>query len=185
MQDYRININYAKALFLLAAETQMQDQVAQDARLVNEVCAENRELNVVFANPVIKEDKKVGVVTDLFEPRVSKLMMLFLQFVVRKKRSVNLKGITAAYLDLYRESKNRILSKVTSVDTMGEESLAMVRQLVADYTGKEVELETQQDARLKGGFTVEFDNNMYDASLSTKFLRLRRAFEDNDYQNKM
>ena len=48
MQDYRININYAKALFLLAEETQEQERVSEDMRLVNAVCAENRELNAVW-----------------------------------------------------------------------------------------------------------------------------------------
>lgn len=185
MQDYRININYAKALFLLAADAQMQDQVAQDARLVNVVCSENHELNVVFSNPVIKEAKKIAIITDLFQNHVSKLTMVFLQFVVRKKRSVNLKGITTAYLDLYRESKNVILSKFTSVEAMGEESMELVKKIVAEYTGKDVELDVCQDARLKGGFTLEFDNNMYDASLRTRFLCLRRAFEENVYQSKM
>lgn len=53
MEDYRINTNYAKALFLLAGEFDKQDEAATDMRLVSEVCAENRELNVVF-----KEDRK-------------------------------------------------------------------------------------------------------------------------------
>ena len=43
MQDYRININYAKALFMLADDTQEQERVWGDMRLVNSVCAENRE----------------------------------------------------------------------------------------------------------------------------------------------
>ena len=185
MQDYRININYAKALFLLAMDSQMLDAVANDARLVNDVCSENHELNTVFSNPVIKEAKKIAIITDLFQNHVSKLTMLFLQFVVRKKRSVNLKGITSAYLDLYRDSKNVILSKFTSVNEIGEDTVVLVKKIVTEYTGKEVELDVCQDSRLKGGFTLEFDNNMYDASLRTKFLRLRRAFEENVYQSKM
>ena len=56
MQDYRININYAKALFALAGETGQQEEVAEDMRLVNEVCSENRVLAVVFNNPVIWGD---------------------------------------------------------------------------------------------------------------------------------
>ena len=54
MQDYRININYAKALFMLADEMQEQDRVAEDMRLVNSVCAENHMLNTVFRNPEVK-----------------------------------------------------------------------------------------------------------------------------------
>ena len=59
MSTYRINTHYAKALMLLSEETGTIDRVSEDMRLVSKVCAENRELNVVFNNPVIPKDKKL------------------------------------------------------------------------------------------------------------------------------
>ena len=38
MNNYRINKNYAKALFMLAAERGQVDRVADDMRLVGSVC---------------------------------------------------------------------------------------------------------------------------------------------------
>ena len=91
MEDYRININYAKALFFVARDMNMLDAVCDDMRLVNSVCAENHLLVTIFANPVIPEAKKVSIVKELFENRISKVSMLFLSFVVKKRRSVNLR----------------------------------------------------------------------------------------------
>lgn len=185
MQDYRININYAKALFLLAGETQQEESVAADMRLVHEVCAENRELNVVFNNPVIKEDKKTAIVTDLFGERVSRLSMLFLTFVVRKNRTVNLRGISAAYLDLFRQSRNIVLSQLTTAAAADEEVADLVRKVIGDYTRKEVELEQKTNPDIMGGFSLEFDNNMYDATLRSRLQKLRMAFEGNIYESKL
>ena len=58
MNDYRINQNYAKALYLLASDLGQTKVVFDDMKLVGEVFKENHVLNTVFNNPVIKEEKK-------------------------------------------------------------------------------------------------------------------------------
>jgi F-type H+-transporting ATPase subunit delta len=185
MQDYRININYAKALFLLADETGDQERVSEDMRLVNDVCAENRELNIVFRNPEVKSPKKVAIVEDIFGASVCKTTMAFLQFVVRKKRSVNLKGISASYLDLYRESRGIVLSHITTAQPVDDHTRALATKVIADYTHKEVELVAKTDPKIIGGLAMEFDNRMYDARISTYLSKLRHAFDENVYESKL
>ena len=185
MQDYRININYAKALFLLAEETQEQDRVSEDMRLVNLVCNENRELNAVFRNPEIKSSKKLAIVTDIFGSHVCKTTMAFIQFVMHKKRMVNLKGITSSYLDLYRESRGIVLSQITTAQPISDDLRDMAYKVIADYTHKDVELVTKTDPNIIGGLAMEFDNTMYDARISTYLTKLRHAFDENVYESKL
>lgn len=185
MQDYRININYAKALFTLAGETGQQEEVAKDMRLVHEVCSENRVLAVVFSNPVVKEDKKVGILHDLLGERVCRLTSAFLAFVVKKRRSVNLKGISGAYLELYRESRGIVLSNLTTAVEADEELKEAVRATIGKYTGHSVELDATVDANAIGGFSMSFDNKMYDARISTMLEKLHREFARNDYESKL
>ncbi len=185
MQDYRININYAKALFLLADETQEQDRVSEDMRLVNAVCAENRELNAVFRNPEVKAPKKIAIVDDIFAASVCKTTMAFIHFVVRKNRSVNLKGISTSYLDLYRESRGIVLSQITTAEPVDEATRALATRVIADYTHKEVELVAKTDPKIIGGLAMEFDNMMYDARISTYLMKLRHAFGENVYESKL
>ena len=185
MQDYRINTNYAKALFLLADETHEQDRVAEDMRLVSSVCTENRQLNVVFANPNMRIDKKAAIVTDLFGEHVCAATMAFLVFVVKKSRSVNMRGICTAYLELYRESRGIVLSTLVTAEPADEATKALASKVIADYTHKQVELIDKSDPAILGGLSMEFDNNMYDARISTRLGKLRRAFEENAYESKL
>lgn len=185
MQDYRININYAKALFMLAAELNEQDTVAVDMRLVNAVCADNRELNVVFRNPEIKMSKKTAIVDALFGEHVGKTSLAFLHFVVRKHRTVNLRGISASYLNLYRESHGIVLSKFTTAEPVDQDILDLVSKTIAAHTDKKVELQTVTDPKIIGGFALEFENNIYDARLSTYLVKLRQQFEKNIYESKL
>lgn len=185
MQDYRININYAKALFLLAGETGEQEAVAEEMRVVGDVCCQSRELNAVFRNPEIKAAKKAAIVSDLFGESVSKTTMTFLLFVVRKNRSVNIRGISQAYLDLYRESRGIVLSKLVTAEPADEQVKAIATKVIADYTHKQVELETMTDPSIIGGLAMEFDNTMYDARVSTRLAKLRREFDKNIYESKL
>lgn len=185
MEDYRINTNYAKALFLLASELHILEAVAGDMRLVNNVCSENRELNVVFKNPVIKVDRKVNIVNELFSDKISNTSLTFLFFVIRKNRSVNLRGISDAFVDMYRKNNNIILTEVLSSSELDAQSIQIIRQLVGDFTKKQVELVTSVDNNMIGGFKMEFDNNLYDATIDAKLAKLRKEFGANKYECKL
>ena len=126
MEDYRINLNYAKALFTVAGDMGQLDAVNADMRLVNSVCAENHVLVTIFANPVLRESKKVAILKDLFGDKVSAVSMAFLSFVVKKRRTVNLRGISDAFIDLYRDANNIMLSKLvvaTDIDEASTQSI--------------------------------------------------------------
>ena len=185
MNNYRINKNYAKALFMLATDTGEADRVADDMRLVNSVMAENRELNVVFVNPTVRPDRKVGILNALFADKVCPASMAFMQFVVRKKRTASLRDISEAYVAEWRESRGIVLSDLVTHQPVDDTSREMVTRLVAEYTGKQVELQTRTDASMLGGFKLEFNHNMYDARLRTKIRKLRQEFARNDYESKL
>jgi len=185
MNNYRININYAKALFMLATDRQQADRVADDMRLVGGVVKDNHELGTVFANPTIPYIRKSAVVEALFGDTVSDETMAFLRFVVKKNRSVNLRGISEAYLDIYRESKGIVLGELVTHQETDDSAKDYVRRLIEEYTGKQVELHTAIDPKMLGGFKMEFDHNMYDARLRTKILKLRKEFAKNEYESKL
>jgi len=185
MEDYRININYAKALFLIARDENQLDAVSEDMRLVHRVCDENHVLNVIFANPTLRENKKVAILRELFQSNVTPVSMAFLAFVTRKRRTINIKGIANAFLELYRKEKGIILSELVTAVEPDEDTRRAVCKVVGDYTQKEVELATVTNKNIIGGFSITFDNNMYDARISSYILRLRKEFSKNLYESKL
>ncbi len=185
MNNYHINRPYAKALLLLAKERGVEDCVAEDMRLVESVWAENRELNAVFSNPEVKSDKKVSIVKALFENRVSEETMAFLVFVTRKSRTVFMRGIAQYYIEMYRDYRGIVLSDLVTHQPIDDVARKLVTQMVADYTGKTVELHDRTDPKMLGSFKLEFDGKMYDARLRTKIRRMRIEFAKNDYERKL
>lgn len=185
MNNFRVNTNYAKALFMLAGDRGQTDRVAEDMRLVMQVTAENRELGVLFANPVIPFDKKVAIVDELFAPHVCEETMAFLDFVVRKNRSVSLQGIANAYVEMWRDARNIVLGDLVTYQSVDDTARRMVTEMVSNYTGKQVELHDRTDQKMLGGFKLEFDHKMYDARIRTKIRKLRMEFAKNEYESKL
>ena len=185
MSNYRINNHYAKALFMLATDRGESQLVADDMKAIGKVMAENRELNVVLANPTIPSDKKLGIVKALFTDMVSEATMAFLIFVVSKNRSVHLRGISDAYLEMYRDANGIVMSDLVTHQPIDENAREMVTRMVAEYTGKTVELHDRTDEKMLGSFKLEFDNKMYDARIRTKIMKLRKEFAKNEYESKL
>ncbi|MBQ7281088.1 MAG: ATP synthase F1 subunit delta [Bacteroidales bacterium] len=185
MDNYRISKNYAKALFLLATEMGQQAEVANDMRLVHEVFSENHQLHVIFGNPVIKQGKKVAIIEDLFSSRITKLTDTFIHFVVRKNRAVNMRGISEMYIDMDRESRGVVLVEMATSYAVDADVLTTVGEMVAHVTGKDVEVQSNVDPSIIGGFVVKFDNNMYDARIRTQLDSLRKYFSENEYESKL
>ena len=170
---------------MLASDTNETNAVCGDMRIVKQVCTENRILNTIFANPTIREGKKVAILNDLFGEKLTRTSMAFLTFVARKRRSVNLKGIANAFIEMYRNENNIILSNFVTATEADDETKRKVSEVVETYTGKKVELETKVDDSIIGGFSVTFDNNMYDARISSYITKLRKEFSVNDYESKL
>lgn len=185
MSSYRINNNYAKSLFMLATDTGNLDRVAEDMKLIDSVMSENRELSVVLGNPVVRVDKKKAIVQEVFATHVCEDTQAFLTFLVRKNRSVNLRGISNAFLALYRDAKGIVLSDLVTHQPIDDNARAMVTRMVEEYTGKKVELHDRTDSNMLGSFKLEFDNKMYDARIRTKIRKLRIAFAKNEYESKL
>ena len=185
MENYRINTNYAKALFLVASDEGVLDSVNDDMRFVSSTCADNHILNTVFANPVIREAKKSAILRDLFGEKVSKVSLLFMDFIVRKRRTVNLRGIADAFIEMYRDHKNIVLSHLVTASEPSDEIMKSVRSKVGEYTGRDVELQTSVHPSILGGLSITFDGNMYDARISTAVAKLRKEFSKNVYESKL
>ena len=90
---------YAQALFDLAVENNILEEVAQDMILVKSVLDESRVLRKLMANPVIDYPKKIKVLDRIFDKKIQKLTHKFLQLITRKGREVYITYISTAFDD--------------------------------------------------------------------------------------
>ncbi len=177
----RAAIRYAKSLIDLSLEKGELEKVFADMQLIQSVCKDSKELQVLLNSPVVNSDKKESILRAIFQDKVSAITLAFLVILTAKRREAILRDIAAAFIDKYYEHKNILRTVIRSVNGVGESVKNRVREIVRETYKSEVEIAEEFDAKLIGGFVLKVGDKQVDASIKTKLEKLRRNFSDNPY----
>lgn len=181
MDNPRINIRYATALFGLAQENNVLEQAGTDMASLVEVCQQNRDLQALLKSPVIPVGKKVTIVREIFGKTMGKISMAFIEIIIRKRREPHLYNIALKYGDLYREFRNIKKAQVTTISPLSVEMRQQLIDILAKQTGSVIELEEVTDSSIIGGMIVKLDGIQFDDSIRKKLHNLRTEFNVNTY----
>ena len=88
MKNARVTVRYAKALYGLAIENKSETDVYNDMQKLSSICRENKELSLFLRSPIIKTDKKLKILDQIFEKKISNISKLFLKIITQKRESL-------------------------------------------------------------------------------------------------
>ncbi len=181
MNDYRINLRYATALFEYAAEKNLIEEVHTDVVLVSNTCENSRDLRLVLKSPVMFTDKKIAIIRELFKSKISEVTYTFIEILIRKHREEYLTGILKAFITLYRESKNIKVAEVRSATPLDQNTRERLVKKLETQTGSTIILNEITDPSLIGGLVVRVEGIMFDDSIRKKIQDLKQEFNVNTY----
>ncbi|MDX1943221.1 MAG: ATP synthase F1 subunit delta [Saprospiraceae bacterium] len=182
MSVARIAHRYAKSLVDLAIERDKLDRVLEDVQSFKEA-AKNRDFYLLMKSPVIHHAKKQQVIEALFKGKYDELTMAFLQILIKKGREGYLPEIANEFIHEYKKYKHITTVRLTTATPLSEAAVKLIHDKLeaSKETDSQVQMETVVDEHLIGGFTLEFDGKVYDASVKSKLEDLKKEFEDNLY----
>jgi F-type H+-transporting ATPase subunit delta len=181
MLDSIISERYAKALFELSLESGKLETVKRDMDLLVEVAEGSREFRHLLVNPVIRPDKKYGVLAEIFKANSDPLTLQFFRLICGKRREMHLEGIAREFIAKYKEHHNILTIEITTVSPLGDDLRNKIITLIEKRQGVTVDLVETIDPKLLGGFVVQTENKRYDSSLANSIKKLRKEFEENLY----
>lgn len=182
MPNPRLAKRYAKSLIDLAIEKGELESVTKDITFINELITRVKEVKIVLSSPVIKPDKKVAILSAVTRGKVGPLTAGFFQLLLNKSREGVLPEIVTAYIDQYKTLKG--INKVrlyTPKPISEEEKEKLMSKLRTDSGMTNIELELKVDESLIGGFVLEYNNKIVDASLKYDLKNIKKSFLRNDY----
>jgi F-type H+-transporting ATPase subunit delta len=184
----RINLlasRYAQALFDLALEMKVLEDVDKDMQLISKVLDENRPLRKVMANPVIDWHKKDKVLMALFSGKIHELTERFFRLITRKGREEYMLLVCKAFEAIYKEYRNIMPLTLTTAYKLDRKTREAILKKLDDVTDKTLEITEKIDENLIGGFKLEFEDFQYDDSIKMQLKRLGNEFTDNLYVSKI
>lgn len=172
---------YAKALIDLANERGSLEEARADMETVGQLIKDSREFEVMLSSPVIKTNKKVAVLKEVFSNKISELGLEFLQLVTNHGREASLAAIAQAYKNMYLTQKGIASAVVTTAYKLGETELAELNKKIAAETGKQIQIENKVNPDIIGGIILRVGDRQYNSSIASELERLRRDFKHNHY----
>lgn len=172
MLNQAVARRYAKALFDIARDANVIDQVDQELELVVGMIGSNRQLRAVMDDVLISPEVKRDLVQKLFTGKLSSMVMNFLLLVVRKRREAFLPVMYRAYLDLANEARGIVEVEVRSAVPLSDELLHRLEGKLAARFGKSVKFQTQVAPDLLGGLVVRVGDELMDGSVKTRLRRM-------------
>jgi F-type H+-transporting ATPase subunit delta len=181
MIETKVSRRYARSLLTLATSTGVLEEVQADMKLFLSVCAQNRDLVLLFSNPIIQASKKLNILTSIFGERMNKATLAFFGIVTRKGREKFLVDIAKEFIAQYKNIKGIQTAEVISAVGLDENLRRQVYNLISK--GKhEVELIETVDKKLIGGFILRIGDKQYDASVLTELRKLTQTLSGNSFR---
>lgn len=173
MKSSKVAIRYAQALLELAVENNNLEAVNRDMNYLTTVNNENRDFQLLLSSPVIKADKKIAVLNEIFGA-FETVSTAFMALIAKNGRESILPQIAVAFTELVKEKKGivsvTIVSAVKLDDSVKQQILAKIQATVKGT----LEVTEEIDPSIIGGFVVKMGDTQIDASVASKFAQLKQ-----------
>lgn len=186
MQNPRLAERYAKSLIDLSLELQQLDAVHQDMDLLHSICKQSREFVLLLNSPIISADKKHKIINSITDGKISKISQTFIQLLCSKNRESNLPGIVTSFIEQFNIIKGIHKVKLTTATPVSEAiKNSFIDKIKATTSIENIEIEAKVNEHLIGGFTLEMDGKLIDASIQRDLNDVKKQFANNDYIHKL
>ena len=182
MQNPRLAERYAKSLIDLSMELKDLDAVHDDVVLLQSVCNKSREFVLMLHSPIINADKKYKILIAVTRGNISKITQTFIKLLASKNREANLPQILSSFIHQYNVIKNIHKVKLTTAVAISDAiKNSFIEKIKSAASIENIELETKVNESVIGGFMLEMDGKLIDATILRDLNDVKKQFANNDY----
>lgn len=175
---------YSDALFELAVEEGMIDDLYEEVTVVQAALKENPELKELMMHPKVVHEEKISIIENIFKDKVSNIMCGFLVRIVSADRYELLDEILECFIARVKEYKKIGIAYVVTPVELGSEQRKSVEQKLLETTAYEtMEMHYDVDPSLIGGMQIRIGDRIVDSSISTKLMQISRQLHKIQLKN--
>lgn len=178
MDNGRISVRYARALFQTAQEQGCEDAVYDGlTRFAHNYLLAIAQFNEVLADPIVAQEEKVKLMEMAVGDPLHDTLKQFIAFVADQKREDKMFLIAMKYMEMYREKHHILSTQVTTATQLPEETYDKIKAFVKQTFDADAELDVHIDPSLIGGFILDIENTRMDASVAGQLNALKNRLK--------
>ncbi len=180
MNDSKISVRYAKALFQAAQEAKVLPEVMQDIKLIMKVYA-LADFRAVLDSPIVKTSDKKQVTKKLFDGKLSALSMNFIDLMLTNKRESHLPHIARNFKSLFKKDQGILSAEIVLSEPADKAQIEKFRVLLKEVYRSEIELEDSIKPEILGGFILRVEDEQFDASVSSGLAKIKKQLLESTF----
>ena len=178
MDNGRISVRYARALFQTAQQQGCEDAVYDGlTRFAHNYLLAIAQFNEVLADPIVPREEKVKLLEMAVGEPLHDSLRQFIAFVTEQKREDKMFFIAMKYMEMYRQKHNILNTNVTTATELPEATYDHIKAFIKQAFGADAEIEVHIDQSLIGGFILDIENSRMDASVAGQLNALKNKLK--------
>jgi F-type H+-transporting ATPase subunit delta len=173
MNDSKISVRYARALFQTALEKKNLDQVNQDMLFISEIC-KSPETKEFLRSPIIVPSKKQAIFHKMLGDNVEPITLSLIDLVVKNGRESFLPAIARVFIHETKKFKGITESVLTTAVKVDDKVRNQISDLISEVFKTKVDLKENIDTEIIGGFILQIDDSYIDASIKNKLRKIKK-----------
>jgi F-type H+-transporting ATPase subunit delta len=173
MNESKITVRYAKALFGLVKEDNTVDTSKRDMELLSQCIQEIPELQEVIQSPVMKASEKIRLFDLSFVDSFNPLTITFVHLVLESRREEYLPGICRYFLSLIKAEQGIRDADLVTAAPLDDKLRQSIIRLITKKFDSQVDLHEKVDKSIIGGFILRVGDQQIDASISNKLEKIK------------
>lgn len=170
---------YATALFELARDQKVVDEVKADLDKFNALLTESADLKRLVRSPVFAADAQSKALSAVLDKAgIAGISANFLKVLTANRRLFAVADVIRAYRALVAKFKGETTADVTVAEALSDKNLDALKVALKSVTGKDVALNVKVDPSIIGGLVVKLGSRMVDGSLRTKLNSIKHAMKE-------
>jgi len=178
MDNGKISVRYARALFQIAQEQGCEEAVYDGlTRFAHNYLLAIAQFNEVLADPIVAKEEKAKLLEMAVGEPMHDSLKQFIAFVIEQHREDKMFLIAMKYMEMYRKKHNILNTQLTTATELPEATLDKIKAYVEQTFNVEAEMEVKIDPSLIGGFVLDIENTRMDASVSGQLNALKQKLK--------
>ena len=170
-----IKNSYSQALFELASENNLIDDIEKQASSILELIRNSIDFRDLIKDPTNKIEDQLKIMNKISDQfKFNELVKKFLGFIIFKRRFFYVEKILKDFLTICSNSRGEIQAELSAAKELNEIEINNIKNELSNTFGSNIKLNQKYDPSLIGGLIIKVGSTMIDTSIKNKLQQIEK-----------
>lgn len=173
-----LSSSYADALFEIAMEENIADEILEQTQVISQVLRENADFVKLLGAPMISKEEKAEFVDSIFTQKINRNLLNYMKVMIQRKDTAVMGESFRLYEKLYNRHFGIEKAVAITAVPMSEQLQTRLTEKLEKTTGKKIILTNRVDETCLGGVILEFSDMQINDSIAQKLETLKTQLKN-------